>query len=462
MSAPQTVTPARFLSREACRALAARLFTRASGGGKTFITVDSTWTGGIRWGRNVVTHSGEREDTNLMIRRTIRGADGVGIWTNVPDDDVLLFAALARAEETVVWNSESPDDYPDRPPVTHPIAEPVLWFDATYQLDDVARAAVAVAAITSAESAGLSSAAYIEVGAHGQAVLDSDALVRYYPTTTAQYSVTMRDPASGGSGWAGVDFNDWRRIDAPTLSRVALDKCLRSRNPVAIEPGRYTAVLEPQAVCDLVAPILDQVMERIPAEQGMGPFAFQPGRSKIGRRVFDPRFTLRADPMDPDGGFVPFDWSGEPYLGVNWIENGILKELAYPREYGLRMLNKDQALPNSRAFRLSGAATATQTIDEMIANTQRGVLVTRFNGVSVVHFASMLMTGTTRDGLWLIERGKISKAIKNFRFSESPFFAFNNVEAIGAPRRVFRPDAPAVCPPVTVRDFSFTGLSDAV
>jgi predicted Zn-dependent protease len=166
--------------------------------------------------------------------------------------------------------------------------------------------------------------------------------------------------------------------------------------------------------------------------------------------------------MDPDLGFVPFDWSGEPYLDTKWIEHGVLKELAYPRAYGLRALNKDRALSNSRAFRLSGPTTGGVTVEEMIASTTRGVLVTRFSGVTVVHEPSMLLTGTTRDGLWLVEHGKISKAIKNFRFSESPFFAFNNVEQIGAPVRVFRPDAPAVCSAITVHDFSFTGLSDAV
>jgi predicted Zn-dependent protease len=98
----------------------------------------------------------------------------------------------------------------------------------------------------------------------------------------------------------------------------------------------------------------------------------------------------------------------------------------------------------------------------MIAGTTRGLLVTRLNNVNIIDFSSMLLGGNTRDGLWLIERGKISKAVKNFRFTESPLFVFNNVEQLGVPQRVFRPGAPAVCPPIKVRDFSFTGLMDAV
>jgi predicted Zn-dependent protease len=104
----------------------------------------------------------------------------------------------------------------------------------------------------------------------------------------------------------------------------------------------------------------------------------------------------------------------------------------------------------------------TTTIDEMIATTKRGLLVTRFSDLQAVDDASLLYSGYTRDGLWLIENGTISKSAKNFRFTESPLFVFNQVEQLGEPVRVFRPRAPAIVPPVKVRDFSFTSLADAV
>ncbi len=217
--------------------------------------------------------------------------------------------------------------------------------------------------------------------------------------------------------------------------------------------------LEPQAVSDLCSPILNRAMNRVMAEQGMGPFAAGNGNSKIGQKVFDERITISADPMDPDCGFVPFDWNGEPYQAVNWFERGVLKELAYDRHYGLTQLNRDAALPNSRAYRMSGG---TATIDEMIASTERGILVTRFNAIGVIDINSMLLGGNTRDGLWLVERGKISRPIKNFRITESPLFALNNIAQLGIPQRVFRPAAPAVVPALKINDFSFTGMMDAV
>lgn len=447
----------RFLSREACRAAADRVFAMATGGGSTRVNINTAWTGNLRWARNAVSTGGDTQKADLTVFRSVRGATGTA-RTNALDDSMLR-ACVERAEALRLFGPESPDNYPDPPPRTHAHGQPKIWFDGTIAVDAAGRANAAEVLISPSQAAQLLSAGYVQVGAHGHAVVGSDGLFRYYPYTSAQYSVTVRDPKGLASGWAGVDFNDWSRIDTKRLADTALDKCVRSRNPSAVEPGRFTTILEPQAVCDLVAPLLERAMDRALAENGIGPFAAGNGDSKIGQRVADPRITLSADPMDPDCGFVPFDWAGEPYQKVNWIENGVLKELAYNRSYGLRQLGKDTALPNSGAFRMSGG---TATIEEMIASTKRGVLVTRLNSGPPLDLQSMLMSGNTRDGFWLIENGKISRPIKNFRYTESPLFALNSIEALGVPQRVFRPGAPAFVPPLMVRDFSFTGLTDAV
>jgi predicted Zn-dependent protease len=200
------------------------------------------------------------------------------------------------------------------------------------------------------------------------------------------------------------------------------------------------------------------------AERPMGPFGKAPGRSKIGEQVLDRRFRLRADPMDPDGGFLPFQyWDGTPYQPVNWIDKGVLRELAYPKSYALSALNFDKALPNPQSFRLGGVeGTPTATIEEMIAKTQRGILVTRLHNVQLIDLGSMLCSGYTRDGIWLIENGKITRPVKNFRFTESPLFVLNKTEEIGVPQRVFKPGYSYVAPAVRVTDFSFTSLADAV
>lgn len=425
--------------------------------GNTSVTIFSGWRGQMLWGRNEITSSGDSQNTTIHITRNINGASGRAD-TNALDDQALK-DCIGYAEHLVEFSDENPDQYPETPSTIYEHARPKLWFDTTYNLDDKKRGLAADSLIAPAQQEDLFSAGTLEVTGRGTAVINTAGLFRYYPHTTAQYSVTVRNPEGTGSGWAGVDFNDWTRIDAPSLSAIALDKCKRSTNPVAVEPGRYTAILEPQALCDIFAPILDRAMDRAMAELGIGPFAAGGGNSKIGLRLLDERLTVNADPMDPDAGFVPFDGNGEPYKAVNWFEKGILKELAYNRRYGLINLGIDEALPNSRAFRMSGGETS---IDEMVATTERGVYVTRINFLDLLDFSTMLMSGNTRDGLWLVERGKITKPIKNFRITDSPLFALNNLVQIGSAQRVFRPGAPAVVPPVKVNDFSFTGMMDAV
>jgi predicted Zn-dependent protease len=197
------------------------------------------------------------------------------------------------------------------------------------------------------------------------------------------------------------------------------------------------------------------------AEQEAQPTAYSQGNgnSKIGLGVFDERISVSQDCMDPDLGFPPFSDAGEVYHPVNWVENGVLKQLPHNQEYAIQKLSQPNGRPSSVAFRMSGG---TATVEEMIVTTKRGLLVTRFSEVRVIDRPSLLSTGYTRDGLWLIEHGKISKAVYNFKFTESPMFMLNNIEQIGVPQRVFRPHAPAVVPPLKVRDFSFTSLSDAV
>ncbi|HXC25805.1 MAG TPA: metallopeptidase TldD-related protein [Gemmatimonadaceae bacterium] len=451
----------RFLSQEDCQALAKRVADFALGGGETGIMLVSNWMGTLRWAQNQVSNSSEVRTNLAFVNRMIRGATAGAFVNQI--DDAALTAAVRRAERELQLKQEQPESARKHEYTVEPYLQPKIWSDATYNLSAADRVKTARALTHSAVAAGVMSAGNIEVAAIGQAAIDSTGRSLYYPYTQAQCTITVRDEQAGGSGWAGVDHNDWRRIDGHKLAEIALDKCLRSRHPVPMEPGRYITILEPQAVCDFIAPMLDRVMDRGMAEgvPGMGPFSRHSGTSRIGERVMDERITISADPMDPDLGFPPFAPFSftEVYHPVTWVEQGVLKQLAYSREYAIRNLGLNTGLPNSGAFRMSGGDTS---LEEMIATTRRGVLVTRFSNVELLDIQSLMQTGYTRDGVWLIENGKISKPLKNFRFRESPLFAFNNLEQLGPAQRVFRPQAPAITPYAKVRDFSFTALVNVV
>jgi predicted Zn-dependent protease len=184
-------------------------------------------------------------------------------------------------------------------------------------------------------------------------------------------------------------------------------------------------------------------------------------KTKLGEQVFDSRLSVRSDPLDPALGTLPFTFDGDPYVPVTWVEHGVLTTLAYNSGYAHGTLLEPAGKPWSGAFRVDGSEPPV-SIEEMIATTKRGLWVTRFWDIQGGDYATEQCTGLTRDGLWLIENGKVSHPVQNFRFTESPMFAFNNVEQIGTPVPVFNPECPAVMPAVKVRDFSFIALVDAV
>lgn len=482
-------TRPRFLSEAECHEIANRLTRFAKGGGSTTTTIVSTWTGNVRWARNQVTTSGDVQDNHIVINRNLRGATNKYVHLN-DISDAALVAGVRRAERLAALNPEVEESDLSQRYEPEPYTPPALFSEATYQLDADKRAEAAHHLVRAAGAAGMLSAGYIEVSAHSMAFISPTGYARFFQYTWAQYSTTVRDPKGTGSGWAGVDWHDWGKIDGEKLSAIALDKCVRSQNPVVIEPGRYTTILEPQAVCDLLGGLMFTVNGVTPFAYGSltrdgnefsdrGPFN-NGNTALLGKRVVDERITIGTDPMAPELGFPPFPglanmWDTyspavRTYHPVTWIEEGVLKNLAIGHNEMISTYGRSGSMVNSGAFYLRVHGPQTP-VEDMIATTKRGVLVTRFSNLTGLEFQSQLQRGYTRDGVWLIENGKISHPVKNLAMTESPLFALNNVEQLGTPQRVFHPPKkyawwsvpqPVSVPPIKVRDFSFTALSDAV
>jgi predicted Zn-dependent protease len=473
----------RILSQAECDAIAQRVFNMARGGGETQVQIACWSNGELRWARNRASLASDRRDVTIDVRRIVPNIGGGNAVTNQLDD-ASLEAAVRAAERNAQLMRGAERPRPGTPPL--PVAEwpkPAIWSDATNAVTPEMRGEIARSLIAPAEAKGFLSAGYLEMRAANFFRVSSERPngpftpddVPYVQWTQAQCSMTVRDQQGAGSGWAGLSSYDWAKIDPKALGERALEKCAASRNPVALEPGRYTVILEPQAVADLMELVAGSI-DRQTAEGGRGPWALAPDdavtifggpiwRTKLGLKVIDERITISHDPMDPALGILPEPWM-QP---VTWFDKGVLANLAYSRPYALQSLNTNAGVRGMIGYRMSGGTT---TIDEMIATTKRGLLVTRFSNARVLDLPSLLATGLTRDGLWLIENGKISKAVKNFRFTESPLFMLNALEQLGTPVPVFRPVrspyerrfglAPAIVPPLKARDFSFTSTIDAI
>jgi predicted Zn-dependent protease len=268
----------------------------------------------------------------------------------------------------------------------------------------------------------------------------------------------VRTADGTGSGWAGADHPDWSQINFRAVAETAIRKARLSRNPRPIEPGRYTVILEPQAVGDLVQRVTGALNART-ADEGRSAFSKRGGGSRVGERIVDARLSLLSDPGDPQLLSAVFDDQGLPLARQVWIENGVLKTLAYSRFWARKQGRQPTGMVG--ALKLTGGDA---TVDDMIRSTERGILVTRFWYIRPVDPRTLLLTGLTRDGTFLVENGRISKAVQNLRFNESPLFMLDRVEMAGRPVRVAGTESRGdlVVPALKVRDFHFTSVSEAV
>jgi len=443
------------MSREAARALSDRVL-KMSAAEQTRVTVVSSQNGNTRFADGSITTSGEADNMSVTVTATI-GRRRASATTNILED-ASLKRTVDQAVELARLAPEDPELMPELGPQTY--SNISAFVERTANLDAETRSTAVRRAIEAANSAGkaagqIFTAGFLDYNAAALAVATSAGLFAYHRTTSANFSVTARTPDGTGSGWAGAGARDWHAFDSAAIGRVAAQKAVASRNPGTIEPGHYTAVLEPQAVNDLV-PLLGGALNARNAEEGRSAFSRAGGGTRIGENVADPRVTLYSDPADPALLGQPFDNEGLPIKRIVWIEKGVLRNLAYTRFWAQKQGKQPTGAPQAGGLALTGG---TKTTEQLIAGCERGILVTHFFYIRSLEPRTVLQTGLTRDGTFLIEKGKITKSLKNFRWNESPLLMLNRLEDIG---RSEPTDAGRLMPALRIKNFDFTSSSDAV
>ena len=295
---------------------------------------------------------------------------------------------------------------------------------------------------------------------------NSKGLFAYYQYAEASFILTCRTPDGAGSGWAGITgVKDATLIDAVQLTEVAADKALNSRSARALEPGRYTVILEPRPAARFLS-LMTGLFSARAAEGPVGNYfsGKERGTTKLGEKLFSDVVTLKSEIGNPVLRQTPVGQDGLAARDVTWIENGVLKNLYYDRQWANRRKREPTPTTVNQSLVLQGTDT---TVDEMIKTTRRGLLVTFFWYIRPVDPPTLLNTGMTRDGLFLIENGEIAGPVQNFRWNMSPIVGFNNVTAIGKSMPIHTGesyDGPgtALVPPVRIEDFYMTSVSPAV
>jgi predicted Zn-dependent protease len=418
---------------------------------------------GTRWANSTITTNLIQFDQQLTL--TVRNANKSGSATTREFDDEGLKALVNDAQEAAKTARENPNLLPlvkgPQEYVTVDAALPPIVNFGPGERAEMVRKSVAVC-----DKKGTLGSGYIPKTYLTTATANSEGLFAYYQYAEAGFILTCRTSDGKGSGWSGITgVKDLSLIDPVRLSEVASDKALKSQKPRALEPGRYTTILESRPAARFLSLMLNIFNART-VESGPRSYLSggERGSSKIGEKVFSENVTIKSDignsvlrqtPIGPDG------MAAQP---ITWVEKGVLKNLYYDRQYAARQ--KKEPTPTTPNMSLVMEGTDL-SLEQMIKSTRRGLLVTFFWYIRPVDLATLLNTGMTRDGLFLIENGEIAGPVQNFRWNMSPIVGFNNVSAVGQSQPIHTGesyDGPgsALVPPVRIEDFYMTSVSPAV
>lgn len=419
-------------------------------GAELRVNVTERAAANVRFARNAITTSGSGDEVTvgLFVKLGHRHAH-----TSINQRDDASLARLAeRAVAMAKLSPEDPESMPLLPPQTYAKA-PNAWDDAVRAMSPASRAQVAARACAAADAANVHAAGFFERAAVTHAIRTSTGLAASSRRTDASYSTTARTTDGTGSGWAGREA--WRAadLDDASLSKAAIDKARASASPRPLAPGKYTVVLEPQAVQEMLEYLLG-TMDQRSADEGRSFFA-----KKVGEKLFADMVTLRSDPLSAETPHAPFDHEGLALRPQAWIEGGRVKELEVSRYWAAKTGKTPTG--DQSAFHLLGGTAAG--IDELVRTTKRGLLVTRFWYTRMLEPQSVMITGLTRDGVFLIEDGRITQPVQNFRYNESPVNVLRNVDAMT--KETFRVRAYGSTfrvPALRTHEFTMASVSAAV
>jgi PmbA protein len=415
------------------------------------------WGGLTRFADSAIHQSTWREDTGLHVRVVMEGRVAVASTNELSPEGAARAAANAKEMAQVA----SPDPlFPGLAPKAN-VPEKDAFDEATAAVTPEERAA-GVEAIVHQAAEGFHAAGSFETSAVEIALLNSEGQFCYGPTTQASVTALVSG-GDGGAGYVEAWAESARELDLEAIGRRSARKAVDSQSPRDLDPGRYEVVLEPAAVATLVAFL---------SYMGFGGRALAEGRSclsgKQGQRVVADAISIVDDVFAPGMPGPAFDFEGTPKQRVGIIERGVFRDGVYDRRSAKQAgrVSTGHALPAPNPegpFALNLVVEpGDASVEDMVAGTKRGLLVTRFHYSNIVHPIESVITGMTRDGTWLVEDGEIKHPVKNFRFTQSILEALLGTDMVGRDTEMlseFIFSASSV-PALKLSSFHFTGRSD--
>ncbi|MBX2955552.1 MAG: TldD/PmbA family protein [Cyclobacteriaceae bacterium] len=418
------------------------------------VNLTGTDNGNVRYARNAVSTSGRISQTQIVVSSAYGKKSGVATINEL--DDASLEKVVRRSEELAQLAPENPEYVPFLGPQQY--KESQTFVPATAQITPKQRTDMVAQSLQVAKDAKAVAAGFLEDSTGFSAMMNSKGLFAYNTFTNVAFNVTVRTEDGRGSGYATRGYNDVTKLDTKRATQIATEKAVKSADAKAIEPGKYTVILEPAAVAVLLERILFG-MDARQADEGRSYLSKAGGQTRLGEKLVDERVNIYSDPLHPELPTSTWSGDGQPQEKISWIEKGVVKNLIYSRYWAEQKGAKSVPFPGGIIMQ-----GGTKSLEDLIKGTKKGILVTRLWYIRDVDPQTLLLTGLTRDGTFYIENGKIKHPIKNLRFNESPVIMLNNLEELGKAERTVSVESELnyVLPPLKIRDFTFTSLSDAV
>jgi len=413
-------------------------------------------SGNIRYAINSVSTSSSISQSNM----TISSAFGkkLGITTLNEYTDAAIESAVRRAEELAQFAPENPEYMPFLGPQTYAPQNPRNFIKETAEMTPKQRTDMVAQSLQVSKDNKLVAAGFLQNTGGFTSMMNSHGLFAYSTYCDVNFSATLRTEDGKGSGYVTKDFEDLNDMDTLAFTKTAAQKATSSVNARAIEPGKYTVILEPAAGIVLLENLYGGLDQRS-ADEGRSFLGKKSGGTRVGEKMLDERVTIYSDPLNPKLPGNTWSGDGRPQVRRTWIDKGVIKTL-YNSRYWAQKQNIE-SIPGPGSVIMEGG---TKTLAQLIKETEKGILVTRLWYIRPVDPQTLLFTGLTRDGTFYIENGQIKFPIKNFRFNESPVIMLNNLDELGISERTVSSESTqsSMIPPMKIRDFTFTSLSDAV
>lgn len=424
------------------------------------VSVNSDKLSHLRFAGNNFLTSGQRIGLGANVTVWIEGKRGSSSTSDL--DDVSLKTMVEQAEKLARLAPVDREYLPTLPKQTY---KPVAGFvEATANLSLANRASSIGAIIDECLKNKLIGGGFHAARAQSGASATKNGNFEFERSTNASLSMTARTIDGTSSGYFLRSHFDINKLDTKRIAREAVRKALDGANARTLEPEMYTVVLEPQAVADLLGNLSFGFNARN-AEEGRSVYSAPGGKTKLGEKIFDERITIYSDPWNAELPGSQSSQGGIPAEKLYMVRNGVLENLIYNRYWAKQKGKEPTPGPVNTIMETS---SKTSTVDEMITSTTRGILVSRFWYIRGTDPRTASQTGLTRDGVWLIENGKISHPVKNFRFNQSvtQMLAPGNVEMIGVSERVGGSEGggsnSSLLPALKLKAFNFTSQSEAV